>query len=230
MKPERGKSEAAALDELLSRLLDELREAQRRFVEGDDGGRAGACHALCAVSEFLRAFDEPLEEHLANLLIVLSNALGDLDDGVVAPMLRPAKLSGGPPETTARGGLRATAVVTLECLRKTGMSQTEAAKLVARELNRRGVRPLRGRRRGITAETVIYWRDDLSADHGTTFAAKVLSDMKSSVAVAPDAPPEEVRAELLQRLRFVALCFRAGDEGRTLADDARVNLIKPRVK
>ena len=50
---------------------------------------------------------------------------------------------------------------------------------------------------------------------------EVLDDMKSSLAIVPDAPPSAVRGLLLASLQYTAEKFRAGDEGHTAADEAR---------
>ena len=208
MKPKSGKSRAAALNFLLARL----REGKQIYAKLDDGGRAEAAHALNAVVVFLNVFEEPSSETLTVPLVSLSAALMDLDEGIKSPMLVPSKRPGRRSKSMRREGLRAITVLTLEFLRETGLTRKEAAKQVAAALNRAGVQPLGGRRRNITATTVINWRDSLSADYKKGFAAELHAEMKHEIHVNPDVRPERVRADVLNWLAYVAKTFRVPDE------------------
>ena len=209
MRPKQGKTRAAAFNHLLT----DLREAQRRYVEGDDGGREGAAFALCAVVTFLDAFEEPSDEALATPLVTLSTALLDLGDAVVAPMLKPPKRAGSESEPTTRKVLRAMAVFTLNRLRETGLKRDDAAKRVAEVFNGCGVQTLRGRYRKVTATTVINWRDAISCDFGKGLAAEFLDELTTEIPINPAVRPEDVRADLLKRLRGTLLRYRAADQG-----------------
>ena len=205
------KSRTAALNLLLARL----REGQRQFIGGDDGGRAGAVHSLNGLIEFILNFEEPSNEYLGVPLVALSSALTDLDDGIVSPMLETTRGLGRPSESSRRKGLRAIAVFILDLLRDTGLKQKEAAKQVADELNHCRVQPLGGGSKKFTATTVLNWRKSLSTDRGKGSAAefyKEMKDLKDLVVVNSEVPREVVRADLLERFRFAIKSFRAADE------------------
>lgn len=208
MKPKPGKTRAQALNLLLARL----RDGKLLFLEGRDGGRQGTIHALNAILEFLVSFEEPLEESLLVPLVSLASALNDLEHGTVAPVLKTTRGAGLAPESTTRKGVRAVAVLTLELLRKTSLTQADAATMVATELNRCSVQLLSGRRRKLTATTIINWRKSISADFKKGFAAEVFEGMKLKNEINPQKPVTEVRADLLKRLRVCARTFRAQDE------------------
>lgn len=206
---------------ILVRFEGRLRDALELYKSGDNGGRVGALAAVNAVLEFVLSIERLRRDGLIVPLAKLSSALSDLDEGVVSPMLKAARQSGGTAQSMVRQGLRAYAVLTLDILQKTGLSRREAAGLVAKTLNECGVKPLRGRRRDIAATTVINWRDSISADFGEGFAAETFGEMKRDISINPRASAEDVRTDVLKRLRSIALTFRAADEGHTLADERR---------
>jgi hypothetical protein len=116
--------------------------------------RARASLALKYVIDFLMRVTS--RDGLPTPLIKLWNALGDLDRGVVAPMLQVEQRSKSDP--SGHMGLKIAAAATMSRLMETGLNRIEAARRVADCLNR-GSMTFGDRRSKESWRTVAAWRD-----------------------------------------------------------------------
>lgn len=147
------------LQAALERLDHDLGNAGRTLETG--GEQAGIQLAMAATIEFLRGISSRLGEpsKLAPFRKVLSG-LQDLEDGVVPPLFKPKQVGPGRPETGDRRNLRACAAASMELLCKRGFSNSEASRIVAKELVRLKI-PV-GTSKNVTvvkaAKTIEQWR------------------------------------------------------------------------
>jgi hypothetical protein len=116
--------------------------------------RARASLALKYVIDFLMRLTS--RNGLPAPLIKLRNALGDLERGVVAPMLQVEQRSKSDP--SGRMGLKMAAAATMSRLMETGLDRIEAARRVADYLSRGGM-TFGDRRSKESWRTVAAWRD-----------------------------------------------------------------------
>jgi hypothetical protein len=157
----------------LDSLYDGLREAKALFddVSPDTHkGREGAIHALETVLKFLSRWQPILDEALQTPLARLFNDLMALDKNNVSPMLKPTPRSGRAPASAMYESLKGSAAYTVKRLESTGLTIPEAHTLVAKELNKVGMRPARAGADGgdnvFSERTIRKWCEDVSADVG----------------------------------------------------------------
>jgi hypothetical protein len=116
--------------------------------------RARAVLALKYVIEFItRVWPRP---GVPTLFIKLQSALGDLDRGVVVPMLQVEQRRKSDP--SGRMGVKVAAAATMSRLMEMGLDREEAARRVAKHL-RRGGMTFGNRRSEEFWPTVAAWRD-----------------------------------------------------------------------
>ena len=199
------------LNEALAYLFQELSRAKALHQSGAKAGREGVIHSVETIVNFLSIFASVISSRLHVPLGVLFDALMNLDDGKVLPLLKPAKKTGRARASAMRGSLVGGAAFTVKRLADTGMHIRDAEKTVARVLNNLGVKSARGRTRTITGRTIRGWCEEVSADLGRDGEAAqtfdlLMNDPKGQVS---DLSPTETRTILLDRLTTVARAIRA---------------------
>jgi len=160
-----------ALAAACGKLADAQKEGTRQFYKrSGDGGRAAAIMQLDAAIYFIEAFvcgDGTLTLPLQALLW----ALRDLDEGAVAPIVKPRALSNRPPDISSRKVTQLYAVVTMQLLMDIGSdkrpaaNKRPAAEAVAKILGQAGMALKRTRSDEsiIDWKTVAKWRDQVHA-------------------------------------------------------------------
>ena len=156
-------------------FFSDLRRASELFHQSDYAGRQGAIKALAAAWRLVALFKQPFSENLFLPILHLQDALRKLDEGTVAPMLKPARRRGRTTSTDARAALRGHAAGTVTRLKEAGISWEDARSLVAEALVKLGVRPERGTGQ-ITARTVRTWCEEVAADVGRRGAGAIVYD------------------------------------------------------
>ncbi len=202
--------------EVFNLLLNRLREATAAYETEERPGRIAVIFSLNAVIEFLMTFEEVKRENLAIPLVAISTALSDLDDGIPTPLLEIKKKRGRKPESTGRAAVRGYAALSVDLLMETDLKLAEAAKRVAVVLNRTGVVHHGGGQKRIDPQTVINWRDAISADAGEGLAAEIRQEMLQQGSFVEGADPAALRRDILKRLEVILLAIRAADEKPTL--------------
>ena len=182
----------------------ELRAAQSEFADGNHLN--GAYLSLLAVSAFLSLFGPVKQEGLSAPLAALESALWALDEGVVEPILKPARRARGgrARSSVLRQELKGAAVYVAHRLHSLGLEQKEALAIVAAELRRIGVKPDRGSGE-ITPRTIRGWCDEVAADvgrDGTAAQRCYLLLSHPEDRTLDDMPPEAAKSWLRSRLRF----------------------------
>jgi hypothetical protein len=193
-----------SLNIALRHLWVELREAQSEFAKGNH--LDGAYLALLAMSAFLSLFGPVKQEGLSAPLAALESALWALDEGVVEPILKPARRagSGRARSSVPHQELKGAAVYVAQRLHRLGFEQKKARTIVAAELRSIGVKPDRGSG-VITARTIRGWCDEVASDvgrHGV--AAQRCYALLSHPAnkALENMPPEAAKTWLQSRLKF----------------------------
>jgi hypothetical protein len=140
-----------------------LEEGTRLHFERSDGGRAAAAMQLDALIDFVEALN-PDDEQCFTLPLRTLNALYDLDQGVVAPILKPGRVRGRGRDTTARFFTRLNAAWAMQLLMDIGLDRKNASAAVAVVLREGGITL---KRRGddgvIGADAVAKWREQIQS-------------------------------------------------------------------
>jgi hypothetical protein len=154
----------------IQRFLDALAFANRMYDgrRPDDMSRSAAALALSAVITLVESVVEDRHE-LTQPIRDLGLALVDLSRGKTSPMLRPSPLPGHR-DPLSREVTKGAAAAAMSSLMAVGYRLKEAARLVADELDRGGVKleSERADRRRVTFSTVASWRAQV---HGKIKAA-----------------------------------------------------------
>jgi hypothetical protein len=208
--------EIERVGEALDFLFKGLREAESRFHEGKNAGRDGVIEAVEITIKFLLVyFPHFASGGLCIPLGALEDALMSLDDGLVVPLLKPAK----PPR---RGRVRAsafracdkgTAAFTVTKLVATGVPKDVALEKVAQVFRKAGVTtnhgpmPTMATEREITARTIRGWCEKVNADVRRRGQAAQTFDLEMTMTAAtpPSAPC------LLDKLRNILALTRAAE-------------------
>lgn len=164
-------------------LRGELATAYANFeADTHPTGRVGACIALRAVCDFVAGFVDVPGGKLDLPLQSLVQALAELDEGIVHPMLERPRLGHRPPAGEAADTLVSFAVLALEAALPAEPSVDAAARRVARDLKRRGYRMANGRE--IEAATIRNWRARAAEGPGGTHdgAARRLAFVRKAKA------------------------------------------------
>jgi hypothetical protein len=210
-------------DEASETLIQKLRDAVNELDCVAGSQRRVAMFALNAVIEFfLSEFKTEASKSLLVPLTRLNEALGDLDDGVVAPMLQPVpRPAGRLREASEWDTIRALAVFTSDQLHKTGLRRPTADLEVANILSNSGITLKRGRDpvtrqpKSVTARTVGGWRETTVADIGrqSGLAQQVdgLSSQLSELATCTEWTTEERRAKLCSTLADLIRRYRPSE-------------------
>jgi hypothetical protein len=163
------------LNEGLRFFFSKLRLASGLFRQSEDDQRHAAIVALDAAWRLVALFKQRYSENLFLPLLRLQDALRKLDEGTVAPMLKPVRRGGRTMSTDARAALRGHAAGTVERLVEAGLPLEVARTRVAEALKELDVRPERGSS-AITARTVRGWCEEVAADVGRHGAAAIVYD------------------------------------------------------
>jgi hypothetical protein len=147
-----------------------LREANKLYLDRNDGGREAAVHQLSAVNQFIATVTNN-DRLLQMPLFALNVALYYLNFGIVEPMLAPKGKSrrGRRPEL---GLLKIRSAVAMTQLYAIGYSRKEASRWIADELSKLGLQT--------SADAVADWRDNfrshLSNEETTQLYRSMLVD------------------------------------------------------
>jgi hypothetical protein len=194
-----GEADLPKLNLALAALFRRLQEARAQFdAEGDDG-RLGACNALGGLWQFITRFRTPYMQSLQLPILRLQDALANLEQNRVEPILRPVQRTGRAPSSGTYASLKGQAVATVDLLLRTGLDRRDARRVVANELTKLGVRPERGSGT-VTATTLRNWRDEILSDVGRRKAPAVTYDMvlaPSELAKFANMPNEQARRRAL---------------------------------
>jgi hypothetical protein len=201
-----AKGDVPRLNIAFQHLWAELRKAQSDFADGNH--LTGAYLSLVAVSAFLSLFGPVRREGLSMPLAAPESALWALDDGIVRPILKPARRAktGRARSSVLYQELKGTAVYVARRLHSLGLEQKEARKIVGAELRDIGVKPDRGSG-DITIRTIRGWCDEVAADfrrRGTAAQRCYLLLSHSADKALDRMPPEAATSLLRSRLRFFA--------------------------
>ena len=202
----------AVIQETFNALYKGLDEAKQLFESGRNNGRDGVIHAVESVLKFLEK-SGPIRSHGLHVpLAALFNALMNLDDGVVLPILKKARRTGRGRASATRESIKGAVAFTVHGLHATGLQMPAAHKLVASALQKQEVKAERGRDQGVTARTVRGWCEDVAADVSRRGEAAqtydgLIADPDLRV-ITKGLPPKEARkgllgllAELLKKTR-----------------------------
>jgi hypothetical protein len=201
-----------ALNEAFDHLLSGLREGKSLFQAGNEAGREGAIHALESVIKFLSLFQPVLDEGLHASLATLLDGLLGLDDGAVAPLLKPIPHIGRPRASALRESFIGGAAFAVDRLCGAGLPAPEAREFVASVLRAEGITAARGRFPEVTEDTVRGWCDNVAVDVELKGeAAQTFSGLRGDPEASP--PPgtdaELVRQFFRDRLTHVIRSIRA---------------------
>jgi hypothetical protein len=139
--------------------------------------RMGAVSALQAVCDFVEGFADAPDGPLTRPLRGLMAALADLDTPAVHPMLAPAQtVTHRPRMPHGRSRMICCAVGAMEAAMAEGIKRTDAGRMVAQELHKRGYRLTEGGK-PIEGSTVMQWRAEAMRGPGGAhdLAAEYLS-------------------------------------------------------
>jgi hypothetical protein len=155
-------------------LFADLRTARGEYVRSQ---RDSVLIALGALMRFTWLFEATLAERLDLPIGALRGALFGLDENIVEPLLEPVARAGRSGSSMARQALKGHVAAAVQRLLQAGFSTNDAAhRLIAKELNKLGIRPERGSGH-VTATTVRHWCDEVEQDVGRRGAAAVAYDM-----------------------------------------------------
>jgi hypothetical protein len=194
----------AALEAAFNALYKGLVEAKQLFESGRNNGREGAIYAVESVLKFLEKSGSVLSYGLHAPLVELFNALMNLDDGEVRPILKKARRTGRGRASAMRESIRGAVAFTVHALHASGLQMPDARSLVADALQRQEVKAKRGRDQGVTARTVRGWCEDVATDVSRRGEAaqmydRLMGDPDLRV-VTNGLPPKEAQKGLLELL------------------------------
>src|SRR5262249_24596590 len=121
--------------------------------------------ALVAVARFARAVGSREAQWE---LTVLAYALQDLDAGRVAPVVRPTKRKGSPPDSSVTWIKRVRVLIALDALQKSGMTQEGATRYIGSKYPK--LRRLMTRGRDLPG-TIMRWQRELYEAKRDSFLA-----------------------------------------------------------
>ena len=207
-----GKEQLATIEAAFNNLYAGLVEAKKLFDSGNSG-REGAIHAIESVLKFLEGSTVVRSHGLHAPLVALFDALMNLNDGVVQPILQTVPHSGRGRAGAVRDSIKGAVAFTVDRLCATGLPVTSARKLVARTLKEVGLVAGRGRYAAVTERTIRGWREDVTLDVGRKGQAAQTFDMlQQDIAPASGSDPASIRREVLNRLSDLIRRTRSGEK------------------
>jgi hypothetical protein len=164
--------------EAIAHQCDMLIRAYEVSRRHPDKHRLAAMFALKAVLNFIMRSDELRAPKLMSCLLDLWAALVDLERGAEPSLLKLKPKRSRRPDSSDREMMKGAAAAAMSLLMKIGQTREEAARRVANELCRNGVKL--GGHRQLRWGTVASWRDQArraspSAD-GASFTYRLLID------------------------------------------------------
>ena len=196
-----SKEQLAAIEGAFNELYAGLVEAKRVFETGDNGRREGAIHAIESVLKFLERSTVVRLHGLHAPLVALFDALMNLDDGVIQPILQRVPHSGRSRASAIRESIKGAVAFTVDRLCSTGLPVARARKLVSRTLKEVGLAPERGKNPALTERTIRGWCEDVAADVSRKGeAAQTFARLQADVSLAHGSDPLSIRRELVARL------------------------------
>ena len=150
--------ERDSLSSLIEAVTYDLEIARQQF--DTDQAASGRWGVMTALDVLNRLGTVLLGDRAADLLTPIRNlqhALHDAEDGKSHPLLVPKKLSVRPPDRTEHLGLAGVAAVLMQLQMDAGEAKPNAARQVARRLDKLGYQTPQGKT--ITSNRVTEWRD-----------------------------------------------------------------------
>jgi hypothetical protein len=129
-----------------------------------DRGRGHVVQALVGVNQLIAALF-PNKPALPVALIDLACALKDLEQGIVAPLFKPAKLDHRPPNALSAELFRALPAAAMTLEMQAGKSLKEASREVAAQLNKMGYTDDSGNR--VRGSQVSKWREKMMTERAS---------------------------------------------------------------
>jgi hypothetical protein len=185
-----------------------LAEARDMYLSGGSETRRGLVRALEAVFAALSGeVRSPQERESIIPLIVLSNALSDLDDGIPSRLFKVARKVGRHKDGFGTGMLKVSSAVMVDLLHGQEKSICDSAKLVAAWLDKAGARTALGHR--IAATTVLGWREEIrgmvrSRNKAHVFFSDAYHDLKRSFSGKNLTQQDQLRTEFVRHIRLFA--------------------------
>jgi hypothetical protein len=121
--------------------------------------REWAFRLLLATAEFINRVDPENVTRFTSLFLNLSQAIVELENGIVSPLLRPKVMGHRPPDGLDRKTVKEIAAVAMTLLMDRRFARPEAAKVVVGCLCDCGVKA--DGRRQLNWSTVASWRDQM---------------------------------------------------------------------
>jgi hypothetical protein len=181
----------------LERLKSELLQAQ---VAKTEDSREQVMMALRAVVDFIEAVPGWERLNLSSPIWTLLGALSDLDRGQVVSMLKPnPAVRNRKPDPTLRKVVKGYAAFGIDILRNSGLSTTEACRVVASVLGRSRI-SLGGR--PATPSLVKGWRDRMTKLPPTDQSRHLWEELRRGAAEQP-ASPERAKKHVTTTLQQV---------------------------
>jgi hypothetical protein len=203
----------AAIKNAFNKLYAGLVNAKQLFESGHNNGREGAILALESVLKFLETSTVVQLYALHAPLAVLFDALMNLDDGVVRPILQTVPRSGRGSASAMRESIKGVVAFTVHRLCTTGVPAADARKFVARTLKEVGLSAERGRYPAVTERTIRGWCEDVAADVSRRReAAQTFDELQRDIPLASGSDPTPIRRDLLAQLRELICRTRGGQK------------------
>jgi hypothetical protein len=201
----------ADIEDKWAHLLTALSTAaQLRLLGSDTYERSAAIIQLKAILDFFRG---TAAQSLTVPLVVLCNALQDLESGAKPPMLSPKTVKNRPPDDVVLRTAKVVAAVIMDELFEHGrLSRDKAAQEVAKIFCEYGLQNFRGR--DISASIIEDWRDQAKQAAENSKLGREYKRLRSIDAqvLAQNAPLENKRDFLLKR-RLPLLLIQIGAQG-----------------
>jgi hypothetical protein len=164
-------------DELFTEAFSYLRQGLAKAFNQDptlprtvENERERIAAAVLFVGQFVAT---TIDRDIANrYFFELASALGNLNEGIVRPLLKRSPLHGRPPDPSNVWRARARVAVALYAFMRSGLSQGNAAGKIARD--HPGLHRLAGKKAGNFATTIIDWRQEFGAKRVDDFEAAEL--------------------------------------------------------
>jgi hypothetical protein len=194
-------SDEEAIDHLCKMLI-RAREVRDRHP---DKNRLAAIFALDAVLFFLMRVRESQTLQLTSCLGELHRALVDLELGAAPPFLRLKPKRSRRPDPSDRQQIKGAVAASMSLLMKFGQTREEAARLIAAELRRNGVKLSGGQQ--LNWGTVASWRDQVRraapSQSEASFCYRLLIDggMQMGMPALPADMEHERRERFVRDLR-----------------------------
>jgi hypothetical protein len=183
-----GPDENPALVTAVAQMCDMLARISDFHASHPDMRRRTAIYAIHAISGFFMRINRQQAINLMAPLDDVSEALRELERGNLPTLFKCKRKPARPPDSFGRELIKGAAAAAMTFLMEAGLPRKEAARRVADELQRRGVKL--GGNRHLGSGTVASWRDQAktAAPEGTMVARAYHRFRKGGRHVGPMAP------------------------------------------